>query len=170
MKASALRRWLVSPGFSDVYIQGTEGSCLSSTTVGDDSISINWKQGGQPVNEGCSEDHFINRYEAAQQARIAELETEIKLRDANTYTDQKSLEMYKYIDDRLRDVEAQIGAQAVCAIEMRTGNYGRERLKWRCAQQCGFTVSSAWKHGTFGAFLTAQCMVGIKLQLNWDAL
>ena len=45
--------------------------------------------------DGCSENHLVNRYEAAQAARIAELETEVKLRDANTYTDQKSLEMYK---------------------------------------------------------------------------
>lgn len=71
------------------------------------------RNGAQPVNEGCSENHLVNRYEAAQQARIAELETEIKLRDANIYTDQKSLEMYRYIDGRLRDVETQIGAQAV---------------------------------------------------------
>ena len=33
---------------------------------------------------GCSEDHWVNRYEATQSARIAELETEVKLRDANT--------------------------------------------------------------------------------------
>ena len=46
----------------------------------------------------CSEDHLINRYEAAQAAKIAELETEVKLRDANTYTDQKLLEVYKYFD------------------------------------------------------------------------
>lgn len=65
------------------------------------------------AKSGCSEDHMINRYEAKQQARIAELETEVKLRDANTYTDQKSLEMYQYIDSRLRGVESQISAQAV---------------------------------------------------------
>jgi hypothetical protein len=62
---------------------------------------------------GCSEDHVINRYEAAQNARIAELETEVKLRDANAYTDKKSLELYGYIDSRLRSVESQICNQAV---------------------------------------------------------
>lgn len=35
-----------SGGFSDVYIQGAEGSCLSSSTVSDDSISIDWTLGG----------------------------------------------------------------------------------------------------------------------------
>lgn len=61
----------------------------------------------------CNEDHTVNRYEAAQSARIAELETEVKLRDANTYTDGKLLEMYKYVDGRLRNVEGQISQQAV---------------------------------------------------------
>lgn len=61
----------------------------------------------------CNEDHTVNRYEAAQQARIAELETEVKLRDANTYTDNKMLEMYQYVDGRMRGVEGQISQQAV---------------------------------------------------------
>jgi hypothetical protein len=64
-------------------------------------------------NCGCNEDHFVNRYEAGQSARIAELETEVKLRDANTYTDKKTLELYQYIDGRLRTVESQICNQAV---------------------------------------------------------
>ena len=37
-------------------------------------------------NCGCNEDHWVNRYESGQSARIAELETEVKLRDANVYT------------------------------------------------------------------------------------
>ena len=64
------------------------------------------------VNE-CSENHTVNRYEAAQAARIAELETEVKLRDANAYTDQKLLEMYQYTDGRLRAIEADNAAQKV---------------------------------------------------------
>lgn len=59
------------------------------------------------------EDHAVNRYEAAQAARIAELETEVKLRDANTYTDQKLLEMYKYFDGKIGCLESAINAQAV---------------------------------------------------------
>lgn len=61
----------------------------------------------------CNEDHTVNRYEAAQAARIAELETKVKLRDANTYTDSKMLEMYQYVDGRLRNVESQLCQQAV---------------------------------------------------------
>jgi hypothetical protein len=63
---------------------------------------------------GCCEgDHVVNRYEAAQSARIAELETEVKLRDANTYTDKKILEVYQSFDSRIRGVEGQISQQAV---------------------------------------------------------
>ena len=47
---------------------------------------------GGTTRSACNEDHFVNRYESAQSARIAELETEVKLRDANAYTDQKLLE------------------------------------------------------------------------------
>lgn len=63
--------------------------------------------------KSCSEDHPVNRYEAAQAARIAELETEVKLRDANTYTDQKMLELYKYVDGRMREIEADNAGQKV---------------------------------------------------------
>lgn len=68
--------------------------------------------GGMPGG-GCSEDHCVNRYEAGQQARIAELETEVKLRDSNIYTDSKMLEMYKYFDGELKDVRSTLCAQAV---------------------------------------------------------
>ena len=55
----------------------------------------------------------VTRYEAEQSARIAELESEVKLRDANTYTDGKLLELYRYIDGRFNGVEAQICQQSV---------------------------------------------------------
>ena len=60
---------------------------------------------------GCAEDHFVNRYEAQQAAKIANLETEVKLRDANTYTDQKLLEMYRYVDGKFACVEHEIAEQ-----------------------------------------------------------
>lgn len=61
----------------------------------------------------CNEDHVVNRYEASQAARIAELETEVKLRDANTYTDGKILDLYKYVDGKFACVEGQLSQQAV---------------------------------------------------------
>jgi hypothetical protein len=64
--------------------------------------------GGNTNRPACSEDHVINRYEAAQAAKIAELETEVKLRDANTYTDQKILDIYRYFDGETKDIRANI--------------------------------------------------------------
>lgn len=69
-------------------------------------------------NCGCSESHLVNRYEAAQSARIAELESEVKLRDANTYTDGKLLDLYRYVDGRFNGVEAQLCRQNVVNAEV----------------------------------------------------
>lgn len=46
-------------------------------------------------------------------SRISELETEVKLRDANTYTDQKDLEVYKFFAGEIKDIRADLAAQAV---------------------------------------------------------
>lgn len=56
---------------------------------------------------------YVNRYEASQSARIAELETEVKLRDSNIYTDSKILELYKYVDGKFGGIEAAICQQNV---------------------------------------------------------
>ena len=57
---------------------------------------------------GCSENHIVNRYELQQESKIAELQSQIALRDANTYNDQKLLEVYKYFDGELKDIRATI--------------------------------------------------------------
>ena len=59
--------------------------------------------GARPM---CSDEHLVNRYEASQSARIAELETEVKLRDSNIYTDQKILDLYKYFDGENKAMRA----------------------------------------------------------------
>ena len=76
-------------------------------------------------NCGCSENHLVNRYELGQESRIAELQSQIALRDANTYNDQKLLEVYKYFDGELKDVRATIcandKAQAVINAKFESG-------------------------------------------------
>lgn len=61
----------------------------------------------------CSEDRHVNRYELELQQKIAEKDSQIALRDANTYGDQKMLEMYKYIDGQLKDIRSELCRQAV---------------------------------------------------------
>lgn len=65
------------------------------------------------ANRTCSDDHGVSRYEAAQAARIAELETEVKLRDSNAYTDSKILDLYKYVDGKVAHIEEQLCEQRV---------------------------------------------------------
>ena len=61
----------------------------------------------------CNEDHYINRYEAAQSARIAELETEVKLRDANTFTMGEMGKLRDYVDAKFAVVNEHICQQNV---------------------------------------------------------
>lgn len=97
--------------------QGTTALGIIGTALGGLAVAggpvLAAMSGGARAAAECSENHLVNRYEAGQAARIAELETEVKLRDANTYTDQKMLEMYQYTDGRLRAMEADSAAQKV---------------------------------------------------------
>lgn len=54
----------------------------------------------------CSENTPVSRYELTQESKIAELQSQIALRDANAYNDQKLLEVYKYFDGELKDIRA----------------------------------------------------------------
>lgn len=97
----------------------------------------------------CNEDHLIDRYEASKDARIAQLETEVKLRDANTYTDQKLLEMYKYLDAQLKSVNGEICRQAVKnqetsdAFQLVRQDIARERDERKCADNSIVTYANA---------------------------
>ena len=61
----------------------------------------------------CTENMPVNRYEASQSARIAELETEVKLRDANTFTMSEMGKLRDYVDRRFECVNTQLNAQSV---------------------------------------------------------
>ena len=89
-------------------IAGTALGLLNGNGLG--GILGGWGNCGNGV---CSENMPVTRYELGQESKIAELQSQIALRDANTYNDQKSLELYKYIDGELRDIRSTLGAQAV---------------------------------------------------------
>lgn len=92
--------------------RGVAGTALG---LGAGALGVELLRGGLGgiLGNGCNEDHVVNRYEAAQAAKIAELETAVKLRDANTYTDGKILELYKYFDGKVSCLENQICQQNV---------------------------------------------------------
>lgn len=69
--------------------------------------------GGGSNGASCSENALVNRYEAGQSARIAELETEVKLRDANFYTISELGKLRDYVDGKFSGVEKEICDQKV---------------------------------------------------------
>ena len=70
--------------------------------------------GGWGANAAtCHEGHMVSRYELAQAQEIESLKSQIALRDANTYSDQKLLDFYKYVDNKFAIVEGQLCEQKV---------------------------------------------------------
>lgn len=68
---------------------------------------------GANAAQCCSEQTLVNRYELQQEQKIADLQSQIALRDANIYGDQKLLEVYKYFDGKLEAVNQRLCDQAV---------------------------------------------------------
>lgn len=67
-------------------------------------------RGTVPCGSDCDP---VTQREMRLVQEIAAKDSQIALRDANTYGDQKALEMYKYVDGRFRALEAQLSQQAV---------------------------------------------------------
>jgi hypothetical protein len=55
----------------------------------------------------------VTRYEMAMQSELAAKDSRIALLEANTYQDQKSLELYKYVDSKFNSINEVLAAQAV---------------------------------------------------------
>lgn len=67
-----------------------------------------------PYNVCCdSDDRLVDRYTLNLEAKLAEKDTQIALRDANTFTDQKFIELYKYFEGELRGVRDALCKQEV---------------------------------------------------------
>lgn len=59
---------------------------------------------------GC--DYGVNHNELFLTQRISDLESQVALRDANIYNDQKMLDMYKYFDRKMDEVGGILSRQA----------------------------------------------------------
>lgn len=60
---------------------------------------------------GCRDS--VSHYELTQESAIAAKDARIALLEANTYNDQKLLDVYKYLDGELKDIRGQLCHQAV---------------------------------------------------------
>lgn len=100
---AGLTTGIIGTSLGALNMLGNAGGILGNLAGGMNRVSVGC----------CNEDHLVDRYTLAQESKIAELETQIALRDANTFTDQKFLELYKYVDGELRGVRDTLAAQAV---------------------------------------------------------
>lgn len=60
----------------------------------------------------CSENTPVNRYELQQEQKISELQSQVALRDASIYTDQKIAALNDRVSDTLRKHEEKLCEQA----------------------------------------------------------
>ena len=111
---------------------GIIGTVLGSLGVaGNNGTGLNLFGNGQGCHGGG-----VNRFELEQSELISKLQSEIALRDANIYNDQKLLEVYKYFDGQVKEIRATM-----------------------CEQDKALSVSNAKIEGTFavlGEKLNAQ--------------
>ena len=104
----------------EVEKDNTRGIAVGGLTTGIIGTALSVLGGGLPnilggVNGGCvsSDNMPVTRYEMQLTQANNAKDAEIALLKANTYGDQKSLELYRYIDGELRSIRATLCEQAV---------------------------------------------------------
>jgi hypothetical protein len=121
----------------------------------------------------CGHSAPVNRYELGQESTIAKLQSDIALRDANIYNDQKLLELYKYFDGEIKDIRAVAAEQAVtnAKIEGTFAVLGEkmsaQRNEFMCALNrerdercCGDNAIVNYSNATFYPKMVADVTVG----------
>lgn len=104
----------------------------------------------------------VSRYDLEKEQQIAELKSQLALRDANTYGDQKALELYRYIDARLQEINATLSAQAVQnqatkdsfqlvseRLECAKSELGEAICREAAARKCGDNTIVNYTNATF---------------------
>lgn len=105
--AAGLTTGIIGTSLSALNAMGNGG--LLSGLLGGGNCGCN----GAWNMAGCSENVLVNRYELGQTQEIESLKSQLALRDANTYSDQKMLELYKYFDGKLGEINGVLCGQAV---------------------------------------------------------
>ena len=115
----------------------------------------------------------VSRYDLEKEQQIAELKSQLALRDANTYGDQKALELYRYIDARLQDITATLSAQAVQnqatkdsfqlvseRLECAKSELGEAICREAAARKCGDNTIVNYVNATFYPKMVADVTTG----------
>lgn len=100
--------------------KGTTALSIIGTVLGGVAVAgggvLNALNGGRqpmPAEAMCSDNMPVSRYDAALAAENAQLKAEKMLLESTIHTDNKSLEMYKYIDGELKEIRGVLCNQAV---------------------------------------------------------
>ena len=113
-------------------------------------------------NNGCHENQPVNRYEMNLQQEIAAKDSQIALRDANIYGDQKLLELYKYFDGELKNVRNELCRQAV--VNQRTEDsfllVQKDIQRERDERCCGDNAIINYSNATFYPKMVADVTTG----------
>lgn len=108
---------VASKGATDYAVVGGSLGIASFLGLNAGNILGNGCGGGLFSNRNgncCSPaDMPVTRYEMAMQQELAAKDSKIALLEANTYQDQKSLELYKYVDGKFNSINEVLAAQAV---------------------------------------------------------
>lgn len=91
-------------------------AALTTGIIGTAGVALpllNGLLGGMGGNCGCSEDHYINRYELGLQNEIAAKDSKISLLESNIYVDSKIADVYERLNTKIGGLEAQLCEQRV---------------------------------------------------------
>ena len=105
-----------SKGAVDYAVVGGSLGIASFLGLNANNILGGMGWGNRQGNGNCPcspADEAVTRYELAMQQAISAKDSEIALLKSNTYQDQKSLELYRYIDGKFAEIQATLAAQAV---------------------------------------------------------
>lgn len=103
----------------EVEKDNTRGIAVGGLTTGIIGSALGLLNGGNlggilgGGNCGCGDQHYVNRYEADQAAKLADAESRIRLLESNIYTDTKIADVYERLNSKIAGVEAQLCSQAV---------------------------------------------------------
>jgi hypothetical protein len=92
---------------------GTAKAGLTLGIIGSALGLLNNGNLGGVLGGGCNNDHYVNRYEAEQSAKLAEAESKIRLLEGNTYTDSKIADVYERLNIKISGIESQLCQQNV---------------------------------------------------------
>jgi hypothetical protein len=102
-----MAEFMAGRGTTALGIIGTVLGSIGTAAAANGGLA-NLLGGNANGNHCCHENMPVNRYELGQEQTIAKLQAEKSLLEANTYNDQKLLEVYKYFDGQVKEIRATI--------------------------------------------------------------